>query len=159
MALLVSATPALAETAPPPAPAAIVVNTPAELLAGGIAGLRRDVYDYRSISRRDPFFSIVLASKDKKGAIAKVPRESYDLSQMAVTAIIRDDATGAYFAMIGLPDGKFYTIRKGMSLGLHEGVVTRITLQKVVVSEQITNYKGQTISQDTELVLRKGEEQ
>jgi Tfp pilus assembly protein PilP len=54
-----------------------------------------------------------------------------------------------------LPDNKSYTIRKGMTLGLYGGKVEDITKDKVLIREQVKDYRGQLKTKDTILKLRK----
>ena len=60
---------------------------------------------------------------------------------------------GAY-ALIGLPDNKYYTVRVGETIGLHDGIVTEIRSDRVVVEEKITDFRGYEKSQDVFIRLR-----
>jgi Tfp pilus assembly protein PilP len=124
--------------------------------------IKKDIYIYKSGNRRDPFLSIVTAAQieqDKEKKKGVLPLEAFDIRQMRLVAIVKDQSAKDFYALLGMPDGKFYTIKKGVPLGLHDGKVASITLNKVVVREKIRNYKGELISQDTVLRLRKGEEE
>lgn len=119
--------------------------------------VEKEVYVYDPKGRRDPFMSLVQASKPKaqrkKGAS---PIEIFDVDEIKLIAIAWDN--NQYYALITMPDSKSYTIRKGMTLGLNNGKVIDITKDSVFIQEQIKDYKGQTKSKDTILKLRKEEE-
>jgi type IV pilus assembly protein PilP len=120
--------------------------------------VEKEVYDYEATGRRDPFMSLIVVAKEKphrrKGA---TPIENFDVDEIKLTAIIWDNHQ--YYALIALPDGKSYTIRKGMALGLYGGKVADITKDSVLIREQVRDYKGQLHTKETRLKLRKeGEE-
>ncbi len=115
-------------------------------------------YAYNAKGKRDPFLSLIVPPKakpvKKKGAS---PFESYDISEIKLLAIASD--RNRYYALIRLPDKKTYTITEGMSLGLQGGKVERITREAVVITEYITDYRGNIKPRDTTLKLHKGEEE
>ena len=119
--------------------------------------VEKEIYVYDPKGRRDPFLSLVQATKAKaqikKGAS---PIEIFDVDEIKLIAIAWD--SNQYYALITMPDSKYYTIRKGMTLGLNNGKVIEITKDSVFIQEQIKDYKGQTKSKDTILKLRKEEE-
>jgi Tfp pilus assembly protein PilP len=153
---------AWAQEAPQPGPAAPVANAPAPPQAEGQKfEIKKEVYTYQSVGRRDPFLSIIAATKlaqereMRKGA---APLEAFDVMQMTVVAIVKDQSAGEFHALLRMPDGKHFSVKKGSTVGLHGGRVTDITINRLVVTEMVRNYKGEPVSQDTELKLRKGEE-
>ena len=118
-----------------------------------------ETYLYDPKGRRDPFFSIIETSKkereiDKKKRGVK-PSEAYEVNEIKVLAIASEGRK--YFAMIQLPDNKYFTIREGMTLGLYGGKVVKIDPEGVVVRESLKNYRGETQPKDTILKLRKEE--
>lgn len=138
----------------PAAPAA----EPGDAAAGEDAVLKKERYDYSSGGRRDPFLSIIESAKkarEKKRPKGLVPLEDYDLSQVNLIAIVWDEEM--YRALVGLPNGKYYTLREGTSVGLHGGKVVRIARDRLVVREYIRDYKGNLRPEDTVLRLRKEE--
>jgi type IV pilus assembly protein PilP len=118
-----------------------------------------EVYTYEPKGRRDPFLSIIEASKREREAEKKKkglkPSEAYDVGDIKVIAIARD--RDRHYAMIQLPDKKYFTIREGMTLGLHGGKVVGISATSVTVREMIKDYKGEMQPRDTILKLRKEE--
>lgn len=118
----------------------------------------KEVYSYDPKGRRDPFVSLIEDIKTKpvqrKGMS---PVEGFDVEEVKLIAIAWDSQQ--YYALVTLPDNKSYTIKKGMTLGLHGGKVSEVTRDAVIITEQIKDYKGQLKTKDTILKLRKeGEE-
>src|SRR6266542_7132524 len=70
-------------------------------------------YSYDPKGRRDPFLSIIEASKKEKEAEKKKmstkPSEMYDVADIKVIAIAKDK--DRYYAMVQLPDKKYFTVR------------------------------------------------
>lgn len=118
-----------------------------------------EVYTYEPKGRRDPFLSIIEASKREKEIEKKKqglkPSEAYDAGDIQVLAIAKDK--NRYYAMVQLPDKKYFTVREGMSLGLYGGKVIKINATTVVVREFIKGFKGEIEPRDTILRLRKEE--
>lgn len=119
-----------------------------------------EAYLYDPKGRRDPFLSIIEATKKEQEAEKKKrglkPSESYDIADIKVLAIAWDKK--GYYAMIELPDKKYFTLKEGMTIGLHDGKVTKINSTSVLIREFIKNYKGEVQPKDTILQLRKEEE-
>ncbi len=138
------------------APKAAPVQTPAVKEEKAV---ETETYVYSPKGRRDPFLSIIEASKreresEKKKKTLK-PSESYDVADIKVIAIARDRRN--YYAMVQLPDKKYFTVKEGMTLGVHGGKVIKIDDGGVLVREFIKDYKGEVQPKDTILRLRKEE--
>jgi len=118
-----------------------------------------EAYSYSPQGRRDPFLSIIEASKKEKESEKKKkslkPSEMYDVSEIKVIAIARDKNRS--YAMVQLPDRKYFTVKEGMTLGIYNGKVVRIDTGSVVVREYLRDYKGEVQPKDTILRLRKEE--
>ena len=114
-------------------------------------------YAYDQQGRRDPFLSLIEITKKKppkkEGAS---PLESFSVDEIKVLAIASDPQES--YALILLPNRKAYTIKKGMTLGLQNGKVEKITEDTVVIREFVKDYRGNTVPKDTVLKLHKGEE-
>ena len=110
---------------------------------------------YDKKGKRDPFVSlaVIAVEKPKKG---QAPLENYDVSAIKILGIVWND--NGSFAEIVLPDGKAYTLREGMTIGIHEGKVQKIDKDHIVIRERIKDYKGELKSKETILKLREGEE-
>ncbi len=123
--------------------------------------VEEEVYLYDKKDKRDPFVSLVVtaAEKPRKG---QTPLENYDVgdksqSAIKILGIVWTDKGN--FATVVLPDGKAYTLREGMTIGLHEGKIQKINKDHIVIMERIKDYKGQLKSKETILKLREGEEE
>ena len=131
------------------APAAQAVVQPAEQPKA-----ERATYMYEQKGRRDPFVSLVQVAKEKpKRLRGAKPIENFDVDEIKLIAILWNNKQ--YFALITLPDGKSYTIRKGTTLGLYGGKVEEITRDSVLIREHVKDYRGQLKTKDTILKLRK----
>ncbi len=120
-----------------------------------------ETYAYDAKGRRDPFLSIIEASKSAREAERKKksfkPSETYDVHDIKVIAIARDKNRS--YAMVQLPDKRYFTVKEGVTLGLYGGKVIKIDAGSVVVREYVKDYKGEIQSKDIILKLRKeGEE-
>lgn len=139
-----------APKAPPAAPAEIKKEKKTS---------EEETYSYNPQGRRDPFLSIIEVTKRQREAAQRKkslkPAESYDVSEIRVIAIARDK--DRYYAMVVLPNKKYFTVKEGMTLGIHGGKVIRIDERGVVVREFLTDYKGEIQPKDTILRLRKEE--
>ena len=120
------------------------------------AKTEEETYTYDRKGKRDPFVSLVVTAveKPKKG---QTPLENYDISAIKILGIIWTEKGN--FATVVLPDGKAYTLREGMTIGLHEGKIQAINKNNIVIRERIKDYKGQLKSKETILKLREGEEE
>ena len=118
-----------------------------------------EAYSYSPQGRRDPFLSIIEASKKEKESEKKKkslkPSEMYDVAEIKVIAIASD--RNRAYAMVQLPDKKYFTVKEGMTLGLYNGKIIRIDAGSVVVREYLKDYKGEVQPKDTILRLRKEE--
>ncbi len=132
----------------PKAPAPVVQAAPTEE-----PKVEKEVYTYEAKGRRDPFLSLIVDIKQKPQHKKRAnPVENFDVDEIKLIAIVWDKNNS--YAMITLPDGKSYTVKKGMTLGLYGGRVEEITKRTVKITEQVRNYKGQTVTKDTILKLR-----
>ncbi len=117
---------------------------------------KRKIYIYNEMGRRDPFISLIRPpSEDRE--LTGIPWLDYDVSQMRVIAIVWDKAER--YALFGLPDGKYYTIREGMTIGIHRGKVEEILKDVVIIRELKPDFKGVPRPVDTYLRLRAEEGQ
>ena len=115
-----------------------------------------EVTTYDKKGKRDPFVSLVVTAveKPKKG---QTPLENYDISAIKILGIVWNEKGN--FATVVLPDGKAYTLREGMTIGIHEGKIQKINKNHIVIIERIKDYRGQLKSKETILKLREGEEE
>lgn len=118
-----------------------------------------ETYVYDAKGKRDPFVSLIEISKKEKEAEKKkkglTPSESFDIADINVIAIAWE--RDKYYAMVQLPDKKYFTVREGTALGIYGGKVIRIDKGSVLVREYVKDYKGEVQPKDTILRLRKEE--
>lgn len=116
-------------------------------------------YTYNPAGRKDPFLSIIEVTKKEKEGVKKKravkPAEAFDVNDIRIIAIAWEG--NRYYAMVQLPDGKYFTLKEGMTVGLYGGKVIKIDQNTVVVREFIKDYKGDIKPKDTILKLRKEE--
>lgn len=162
-----------ADPTPPAAPVAPVATagqTPTEKSKESIEDtmkIKREIYVYKSSKNRDPFLSLIRKIKQTAIDTNKLPVERYDVTQMKLIAVAVD-AKGKKYALIGLPDGKYYSVYVGNKVGIRDGVVTDIafgtrkvtqdsfetTPSYVTVREFIENYKHEIVAQDRVIKLQ-----
>lgn len=118
--------------------------------------LKKQVYTYEEMGRRDPFISLIRPAKEER-VLTGIPLLDYDVSQMRVIAIAWDKSDR--YALFRLPDGKFYTIKEGMKIGIHNGKVEEILRDAVMIREIKPDFKGVPRPIDTYLRLREEEGQ
>lgn len=119
------------------------------------AQLDEKVYEYNRKGKRDPF--IPLLSKTKEISIkAQSPLESYDVRAIKILGIIQSAKLSLAEAV--LPDGKSYTLKEGMTIGIYGGKISRITKDSVIITEQVKDFRGQLKTKETILRLREEEE-
>jgi type IV pilus assembly protein PilP len=117
--------------------------------------IRKPTYAYKSLGNRDPFRSLIQTAEGTETSaidVARTPLESYNVSQLRLIAVVI--AADASYALVILPDGKSYTVKMGMNLGLHDGVVTEIRSDEIVVEEAIKDHKGNLKLKEVYLKLR-----
>lgn len=139
----------------------VVANQPAPGIANQNGDMKPEdeTYVYQGSTRRDPFYSLVTAAKlaEKRKKKAASPLEEYDVYQMKLQAVLRDAASR--YALVKLPDGKFFTLKEGSVVGIHGGRVSRIGRSSINVLEILSDVRGKKYSKQTTLKLREEEEQ
>lgn len=112
-------------------------------------------YQYDPRGRRDPFASLIVREPlEKKKGVG--PLEQEDIGSLRLIAVVWSG--NQYHAMITLPDGKSYTVKRGMKLGIDGGVVYDITKDAVVVRQYLKDKKGTLKPKDLILRLRTEEQ-
>ena len=130
--------------------------------SGAVKKVEDEVYVYNPKNRRDPFLSVITARLEKKKEEDRRkknrPLERYDLGEIKLLAVVKGDKNKSY-ALIKLPDNKFYNIKIGTTLGVNNGKVKRIDDDKIVVTESVLDVRGNAETRDITLKLRKEEEE
>ncbi|NTU43007.1 MAG: pilus assembly protein PilP [Nitrospirales bacterium] len=114
------------------------------------------VYEYNAQGRRDPFAPLIAVTEKSKPRKGIVPLENYEASELKVIAILWG-GKGAY-AVVTLPDGKSYSIKKGIKVGSAGGKVYKITKDSVIIREEVKDYRGVRQERDLSLKLHKDAE-
>ena len=118
--------------------------------------VEEEVFLYEKNGRRDPFVSLLIAAQQAPSK-GETPLESYDVNSIRILGIVWNEK--GHYAEVILPDGKSYTLREGMTIGLHKGKIQRISQNSIVIKERVKDYKGEIKSKETILKLREEEEE
>ncbi|HEB01737.1 MAG TPA: hypothetical protein ENI12_00725 [Nitrospirae bacterium] len=122
----------------------------------GLVKYREPTYIYNSIGMRDPFRSLIetveesVTTDDNRSE--RDPIERYNVSQLRLIAVVNAERDS--YALVVLPDGKSYTVRTGMNIGLHGGIVKEIRSDQVVVDVEFKDHKGKIKTEEVFLKLR-----
>ncbi|WP_455387684.1 pilus assembly protein PilP [Petrachloros mirabilis] len=95
---------------------------------------------YDPSGRRDPFVPVL--SQLAPGQIDPTlpPLQRVGLTDMNLIAVIW--GAYGYTAMVQMPDGNGYTVRKGTRIGPNNGVVSAISDKGIIVQERFTDVYG-----------------
>ena len=118
--------------------------------------VEEEVFLYDKTGKRDPFVSLLIAAQQAPSK-GETPLESYDVNSVRILGIVWNER--GHYAEVVLPDGKAYTLREGMIIGLHKGKIQRISKNSIVIKERVKDYKGEIKSKETILKLREEEEE
>lgn len=118
-----------------------------------------EVYTYESSRRRDPFYSLISAAKaaEKKKKKGASPLEEFDVYQMKLVAVVMELNKYGH-ALVKLPSGKYFILRTGTKLGIHNGKVIKIRQDSMDVEEIATDVRGKQYPKLITLKLRPEEE-
>jgi type IV pilus assembly protein PilP len=107
---------------------------------------------YSSIGKRDPFRSFMTMEGEKNVTNNRCnsPLGKYELDQMKLVAVITGISDP--LAMVELPTGVGFTVRRGACIGRNGGTVSSIRTGEVVVSEWVV--KADQTKEKTQTVLK-----
>jgi type IV pilus assembly protein PilP len=108
-------------------------------------------YHYDPAGKPDPFRSYIKELGRLRSASTATPLERFDLSQIAVSAVIWGNKKPR--ALIHDPSGKGYIVSVGTPVGKNDGRITEIGDGRVLVKETYVDYEGQATTKDVELRL------
>jgi Tfp pilus assembly protein PilP len=101
-------------------------------------------YVYQPRDRRDPFMPLIVPKQKAETKVSGTGRlgtlESYDISEFALLAIAKKGEK--YYALLVTPDNRSFSVIKGTSIGLNKGRVEEITSNKVVLTENSKDFRG-----------------
>ncbi len=99
------------------------------------------VYVYDPAGKRDPFEALLTVRKpiDDTG-LPLTPLQKFDLGQFRLAGIIV--GKGEPMAMVMVPGGKSYILKKGVKIGKNAGTVIGIEEDGVLVEERFYDFSG-----------------
>jgi len=98
------------------------------------------VNGYDPSGRRDPFAPVLQQLVPGQIDLTVPPLQRIGLTDMNLIAVIW--GAYGYTAMVQMPDGNGYAVRKGTRIGPNNGVVSAITEKGIVVQERFTDVYG-----------------
>jgi len=98
------------------------------------------VNGYDPSGRRDPFAPVLHQLAPGQIDLTLPPLQRVGLTDMNLIAVIW--GAYGYTAMVQMPDGNGYAVRKGTRIGPNNGVVSAITEKGIVVQERFTDVYG-----------------
>lgn len=106
--------------------------------------------EYTASKRRDPFLPLIVKPELKGKDI------DLTISQIKLIGIIWDRSN--YYAVLLLPDGKYYNLKENARLPMYNASIHKITKDSVTIKKEIKIKKGAIKTEDIILKLRKEEE-
>lgn len=103
-------------------------------------GMSPSVTGYDPSGRRDPFAPVLQQLSPGQVDLTLPPLQRVGLTDMNLIAVIW--GAYGYTAMVQMPDGNGYSVRKGTRIGPNNGVVSAITEKGIVVQERFTDVYG-----------------
>ena len=104
-----------------------------------VASVRGDTA-YDPSGRRDPFAPIVENNNQGQCDAVLAPLQRIGLTEMSLIGVVW--GAYGYTAMVQMPDGKGYSIRRGTRVGPNNGVVSSITERGIIEQERFTDVYG-----------------
>ncbi|GAU09675.1 hypothetical protein DPF_2406 [Desulfoplanes formicivorans] len=127
------------------------------------AWMQPSSYRYDPLVTTDPFVPFIrkeeppaLQAEEVPLSRPLTPLEKIDVTQLTAVGIVWYPAGNKQsMAMVQLPDGKGFVLRKGMRVGRHNGVVDTITPEAIIVREQGRDIFGKQITRDVLIKLHR----
>ena len=122
-------------------------------------------YRYTPVGKPDPFLPFIRPSLTKTQTVQKktgpparcaTALECIDVGQLHVVAIINEGDDKV--AMVQDASSTGYLLTKGTKVGYHKGSVKKIYPDKVIISEESEDIRGNTIRTDRVLLLHMEEQ-
>ncbi|MFW6323550.1 MAG: pilus assembly protein PilP [Desulfovibrionales bacterium] len=110
--------------------------------------ITRPVFQYSEKGRPDPFTSFLIARAARKDKVKKLsknlsPLERVEVTQLRLIGIVWNEETpDQAVAMVELPDGKGFALKKGQRVGFNSGKVVSIKQDQVRVLEETEDIFG-----------------
>ncbi|MFW6324904.1 MAG: pilus assembly protein PilP [Desulfovibrionales bacterium] len=121
--------------------------------------ITKPVFQYTSQGRIDPFSSFLKAKEARRQQRAQAnealsPLERLDVMQLKLVGVIwNEDVPDKTLAMVELPDGKGFVLKKGERVGLNRGRVVSISQNKLKVLEESEDIFGDIVTKAVVLKL------
>jgi len=114
-------------------------------------------YVYEPAGRRDPFLPLMKTRRPvSNSGLPLTPLQKFDLGQFRLIGVIvgRNEP----MAMVMVPGGKAYVLKRGIKIGKNAGQVIDIREDAVVVEERFYDFAGEyrTSVQEIQLPKRQG---
>lgn len=93
--------------------------------------------------RSPPFDKILIGTKDEL--------ELYGLDSIKMIGVLT--GPDRLRAMLQIPDGKTFLVSERMKVGIHQGIIKKITPDEVIVREKVKNILGEDEYIDSEIPL------
>jgi len=140
-----------------PAPATTPAPLPSAKAAGRTPATPPAVdalsdYTYDPKSRRDPFQSLANLLKGDHARAELPPLQRVPLSDLKLQGIMW--GASGYYGSLRMPDGKSYTVKEGMRIGMNNGVIAMIRKHAIIVSEPSLDLAGNPTTKEIEILLR-----
>ena len=115
-------------------------------------------FSYNPAGKADPFKPFIQLTPEKvpKGAFL-TPLQKYDISQLKLVAIIT--LPEGNVALVEDQQGKGYVLKRGTSIGRHDGKVKAIQKDRVIIEEAYSDVLGQAKANETSLFLHRAPEE
>lgn len=105
---------------------------------------------YNPAGKRDPFKPFE-GGEIVYTAVAKAPLERFELNQLELTAIVWGIARPK--VLFRAPDGYSYIAQVGSGVGRNRGKITKITKNRVLISEEFRDPSGQYVARESEFEM------
>jgi type IV pilus assembly protein PilP len=123
--------------------------------------ISKPIFQYSATGRPDPFSSFLKAqaarqhrrAQDTSRALS--PLERFEVTQLKVVGIIHNNLEPEkVVAMVELPDGKGFVLKKGERVGMNQGRVVLISNDQVQVIEESEDLFGDIVTRSVVLKLQ-----
>ncbi len=121
--------------------------------------IKSAMFEYLFENRSDPFIPFISPPPDSPGPLPVIPplrpfppsALPFEPGQLQLVAVM--STSGGRMALAEDASGKGYILIKGRGIG--HGIVTRIEVRRVIITETVTTRSGRTITKETVMRLKK----
>jgi type IV pilus assembly protein PilP len=123
--------------------------------------ISKPIFQYTATERLDPFSSFLKTQAARQQRRVQdtsrvlSPLERFEVTQLKVVGIIHNNFNpDNVAAMVELPDGKGFVLKKGERVGMNQGRVVMITSDQVQVLEESEDLYGDIVTRSVVLKLQ-----